>query len=58
MSNSSLQVEAFRPRTPYLASPALTHFPSPAILPPSSLHPFLQRVDSGSSASTLGFFPP
>lgn len=53
MSGWSLEVEAFQLQTPYLASPAVTHLLSPTFLPPSSLLPFLERVDSGSSASTL-----
>lgn len=59
MRSRGLQVEAFRPQTPYLASLAVTQLPSPSFLPPSTLFPFLQRVDSGSSASTLDTsFPP
>lgn len=35
MSSWGLQVEAFQPQMPYLASPAFTHLLSPAFLPPS-----------------------
>lgn len=49
----SLQVE-----TLYLNSPAVIHLLSPTFLPPSSLPPFLQIVNSSSSACTLdSFFP-
>lgn len=58
MSNWGLEVEAFRPQTSYLASSPVIHLLSPAFLPPASLLLFLQRVDSGSSTSTLNSFPP
>lgn len=59
MRSWGLQVEAFRPQTPYLASLAVTQLLSPSFLPPSSLFPFLQKVGSGSSASILHTpFPP
>lgn len=59
MRSWGLQVEASRPQTPYLASLAVAQLLSPRFLPPSSLLPFLQRVDIGSSASTLDTsFPP
>lgn len=59
MRSWGLQVEAFQPQTPYLASLTVTQLLSPSFLPPSSLLPFLQRVDSGSAASTLDTsFPP
>lgn len=60
MSSWGLQVQAFRPQTPYLAFPAVVaHLLSPTFLPPSFLLPFLQRMDSSSSASILNsFFPP
>lgn len=58
MSSWGLQVEALRPQMPYLASPAVTHLLSPTCPLPSSSLPVLQRMDSGSSASTLDSFPP
>lgn len=53
MSTSVLQVEAFQPQTPYLASPPITLLLSPTCPQPSSLLSFLQRVNSGLSASSL-----
>lgn len=47
-----------QPQMPNLASLAFTHLLSPAFPPPSALLPFLQRLDSGSSANTLNPLPP
>lgn len=59
MRSWGLQVAAFRPQTPYLASLVVTQLLSPSFLPPSSLCPYLRRVGSGSSASILDTsFPP
>lgn len=53
MSTSGLQVEAFQPQTPYLASRPITLLLSPTCPQPSSLLSFLQRVSGGLSASSF-----
>lgn len=53
MSILGLQVEAFQPQTPYLASPAITLLLSSTFPQSSSLLSFLQKVNSGLSANNL-----